>query len=120
MQDFRDLKVWELSRELAIEIYQATAAFPKDERYGLTSQIRRSCTSIPANIAEGCGRATSPDLIRFLHIALGSASELESHLILAHDLGFIDPAGFRPLLDRLARLKRMLGALIRTIRISNP
>jgi four helix bundle protein len=81
MQDFKNLVTWQKAHSLAIVIYQATANFPKDELYGLTSQIRRSCTSIPANIAEGCGREGNSDFGRFLQISIGSASELKYHLL---------------------------------------
>jgi four helix bundle protein len=116
VQDFRDLKVWERSRELAFEVYRMTAKFPKEERYGLTSQVRRSCSSIPANIAEGRGWSTNADLVRFLHITMGSACELESHLILAHDLAFTTREDHEALNDELTQLKRMLTGLIRGIR----
>ena len=89
MQNFKSLKVWQKSHELTLAIYKATANFPKDELYGLTSQIRRACASIPANIAEGCGRTGKAELARFLQVAMGSASELEYHLLLAHDLGLL-------------------------------
>ncbi len=89
MRDFRSLKVWEKAHHLTLAVYKATGAFPKEEVYGLTSQMRRACASIPANIAEGCGRSGIAELTRFLHIALGSASELEYHVILAHDLAFL-------------------------------
>jgi len=79
LKDFRKLKVWEKSHDLTLAVYKATAAFPRKELYGLTSQIRRACASIPANIAEGCGRGGDPELARFLQIAMGSASELEYH-----------------------------------------
>lgn len=81
MKDFRDLKVWEKAHRLTLDIYKATSAFPRDEHYGPTSQIKRSCTSIPANIAEGCGRRSNAELAHFLQIAMGSASELEYHLL---------------------------------------
>jgi len=77
---FRDLKVWEKAHQLTLQVYKATAPFPKEEMYGLTSQIRRAAASIPANIAEGCGRSSDAELGRFLQIAMGSASELEYHL----------------------------------------
>ena len=86
MKNFRELKVWEKAHLLTIDIYRITATFPKEEMYGLTSQIRRASSSIPANIAEGCGRGSDNDFRRFLQIAMGSASELEYHLLLAHDL----------------------------------
>ncbi len=87
MRDFRQLMVWEKSHQLTLEIYQATGAFPREELYGLTSQIRRAAASIPANIAEGCGKDTETELARYMQISMGSASELEYHLLLAHDLG---------------------------------
>jgi len=83
MKDFRELKVWEKAHQLTLEVYKATTIFPKDELYGLTSQIRRACASIPANIAEGCGRRGDAEFARFLGIAMGSASELDYHLLLA-------------------------------------
>ena len=89
MQDFRKLKVWLKSHELTLSVYKATTDFPKHESYGLTTQIRRSCASIPANIAEGCGRGGSAEFGRFLHIAMGSASELEYHILLGHDLNYL-------------------------------
>ena len=87
MQDFRKLKVWEKSHALALAIYRTTAGFPNSEMYGLTSQIRRCSISIPSNIAEGCGRSTNGDLLRFLDIAMGSAKELEYQLLLSYELG---------------------------------
>ena len=90
MKDFRELKVWEKSHQLTLAVYKATTKFPKDEMYGLTGQIRRSCASIPANVAEGCGRGGDAELARFLQIAMGSASELEYHLLLSRDLNFLD------------------------------
>src|SRR5690348_3685739 len=98
MQDFRGLKVWEKEHRLTLAIYKVTTTFPRDERFGLTGQIRRACGSIPANIAEGCGRGTGSDFARFLQIAMGSASELEYHLLLAHDLGYLHPADYEPMI----------------------
>ena len=89
MKDFRRLDVWQKSHALTLGIYKATAAFPNDERFGLTSQIRRCSVSIEANIAEGCGRGADPDFRRFLHMAPGSASELDCELLLSRDLSFI-------------------------------
>jgi four helix bundle protein len=86
MRDFRNLQVWEKAHALALSVYKATVSFPKEELYGLTSQIRRSSTSIPTNIAEGCGRNGDAELARFMSIGMGSASELEYQLLLAHDL----------------------------------
>lgn len=90
MRDFRDLKVWERSHHLTLAIYKRTASFPKQEQY---VQLRRCSASIPANIAEGCGRSGNAELARFLRIAMGSASELEYHLLLAHDLTFLSTFG---------------------------
>jgi|SRR5215211_4005593 len=89
MKSFRDLKVWEKGHELTLSVYKATAKFPNEERYGLTSQIWRSSVSVPANIAEGCGRGSDADLARFLQIVAGSASELEYHLLLAKQLNML-------------------------------
>ena len=89
MKDFRQLKVWEKSHQLALAIYKSTKEFPKEEVYGLTSQIRHASMSIPTNIAEGCGRNTDKEFARFLQIAMGSASEAEYQLILARDLNFL-------------------------------
>ena len=116
MRDFRSLKVWEKSHSLAVAVYKKTATFPRSELYGLTSQIRRACTSIPANIAEGCGRGGHADFARFLQIAMGSASELEYHLLLARDLGLLASEDFDALSARTTETKRMLASLIRRIR----
>jgi four helix bundle protein len=89
MRDFREIKVWEKAHGLTLEIYKATGGFPREEIYGLTSQMRRSSSSIPENIAEGCGRGGNAELARFLQIGSGSASELEYHILLARDLSFL-------------------------------
>ncbi len=112
MRDFRELKVWERSHRLTLAAYEVTATFPKEELYGLTSQTRRSCAAIPANIAEGCGRGSNVDLARFLQIALGSASELEYHLLLAHELSFLKPRDYKRLIGEVAEIKRMLTSFI--------
>ena len=112
MQDFRQLKVWQKAHGLNLKVYAATAAFPKSEMFGLTSQIRRAGVSITANLAEGCGRGTDADFARFTFMAMGSACELESHLELAKDLQFLSSADYRATLDNLIEVKRMLSALI--------
>jgi len=94
MRDFKKLNVWRKAHLLTLEVYKATAGFPRDELYGLTSQVRRACVSIPANIAEGYGRDGEAEFGRFLRIALGSASELEYHLCLAFDLKFLKNTNF--------------------------
>lgn len=116
MKGFRDLKVWEKAHGLTLEVYRVTTTFPKDERYGLTSQIRRACSSIPANIAEGCGRSGDAELSRFLQIAMGSASELEYHLLLAHDLGLLAQADYEHLTDDTIQVKRMLASFLQKLR----
>lgn len=119
MQDYRRLAVWERAHGLVLSIYQATACFPDEERHALTSQIRRAAASIPANIAEGCGRETTAELKRFLYIATGSASELDYHLLLARDLTFLDAANYQQLCDELTIIRRMLHALIQKLTTNN-
>jgi four helix bundle protein len=116
MKDFRQLKVWEKSHQLALAVYKATKDFPKEELYGLTSQIRRSSMSIPTNIAEGCGRNTDKEFARFLQIAMGSASETEYQLILARDLGFLSQDSYGALQNEVEEVKRMLASLLKTLR----
>ena len=116
MKNFRDLKVWEKGHELTLAVYEATARFPNEERYGLTSQIRRSSVSIPANIAEGCGRGSDADLARFLRIAAGSASELEYHLLLAEQLEMLDATDHRHLTKDVTEVKRMLISFIKKLK----
>ena len=98
-----------------MKAYRITAAFPKDERYGLTSQIKRSAVSIPSNIAEGYGRKTTVDYVRFLYIAYGSTCELGTQILLAGDLGFMDTGNLGETLGSVKKVERMLKALIRTL-----
>ncbi len=116
MKDFRDIKAWSKAHQLAVAVYETTAGFPKDEQYGLTSQIRRAAGSIPANIAEGCGRDGDAELSRFCRIAMGSASELEYHLLLARDLKYLKTDEHKKLEDGLIEVKRMLATFIRKLR----
>ncbi|MDQ7838179.1 MAG: four helix bundle protein [Thermodesulfobacteriota bacterium] len=116
MKDFRELKVWEKAHCLTLAVYKATIAFPKDELYGLTSQVRRSCMSIPANIAEGCGRNGDAEFARFLQIAMGSASELEYHMLLARDLEFLPDSTHTSLAKAVTDIKRMLTSLIQKLK----
>ena len=116
MQNFRTLKVWEKGHQLTLAVYKATAAFPKSELYGLTSQIRRASASIPANVAEGCGRTGKAELARFLQVAMGSASELEYHLLLAHDLGLLRNGEYKLLENQTVELKRMPSSFISKLR----
>lgn len=112
MKDFRKLNVWVKAHALTLTVYRATKCFPREETYGLTSQIRRSSASIPANIAEGCGRSGDGELGRFLQIAAGSASELEYHILLAHDLQFLSDAGYSQLASEVSEVRRMLSSLV--------
>ncbi len=116
MKDFRSLDVWKKSHELVQAVYKASAGFPSSELYGLTSQIRRAASSIPANIAEGCGRGSDRDFARFLQIAMGSASELEYHLILARDLGFLDAVQHDALEQATTEVKRMLTEFVKKLK----
>ena len=116
MQDFRNLKVWEKAHELTLEIYRLTSGFPKDEVFGLTSQMRRSSASIPTNLAEGCGRFGNAELTRFARVSMGSASELEYQLLLSHDLKLISDSAYEPLAERTAEVKKMLASLVRGMR----
>jgi len=115
MANFRELRVWERAHDLTLRIYEATGSFPKQEMYGLTSQIRRSCTSIPTNVAEGCGRGGDPELARFLHIAMGSASELEYQLLLARDLNLLAVPDYDNLAHDLNEVQRMLASFIQKL-----
>ena len=115
MKSFRDLKVWEKSHALALAAYDATSSFPKQEVFGLVSQIRRCASSIPANIAEGCGRRGNGEFHRFLQIAMGSASELEYHLLLSRDLKFLNVEIYRGLNSQVEEVKRMLASLVRKV-----
>lgn len=116
MKDFRKLGVWEKAHQLTLKVYEATRTFPKEERYGLTSQLRRSAASVPANIAEGCGRGGDGELARLLQIAAGSASETEYHLLLARDLSYRDGAAYRLLTKSVTEVKRMLTSFIKKLR----
>ena len=111
MKDFKELKVWNKSHELTLHVYRATETFPKSEWFGLRSQIRRACSSIGANLAEGCGRRRDGDFGRFVSIALGSASELECHLLLARDLQFLEKASHECIQAQLDEICRMLMSL---------
>jgi four helix bundle protein len=107
------LVVWQRAHQAALETYRATRAFPSDERFGLTTQLRRAAASVAANIAESCGRATARDEGRFLQIALGSARELEYHLLLARDLGLLDAEAHTLLHGLSVETQKMLAALLR-------
>src|SRR5581483_10991073 len=112
MRDFKRLKVWDKAHRLSLLVYKTTQSFPKEELYGLTSQLRRCSASIPSNIAEGCGRDGAIELRRYLRMALGSASELEYQCLLARDLSLISTSEHQRLDERATEVKRMLAGLI--------
>ena len=116
MRNFRELKVWERSHNLTLAVYKATTIFPRDEQYGLTSQLRRACASVPANIAEGCGRGSDAEFARFLRIAMGSASELEYPLLLARDLNLLRQVEYESLDREITDVKRMLTSFIQKLK----
>jgi four helix bundle protein len=116
VRDFRKLKVWGERHRLTLRVYEATGGFPREELYGLRSQLRRCSASIPANIAEGCGRSGDAELGRFMLISMGSASELEYHLLLAHDLGYLDPQQHQTLSQTTQEIKRMLSTFVTKLR----
>jgi four helix bundle protein len=116
IRSYRDLKVWKTGMNLVLESYRLTARFPRNETFGLTSQIRRAAVSIPANIAEGHGRLHRGDYLRSLSVAIGSVQELETEVTLARHLGYTT-AGEVLLITQMAdEVGRMLGALTRRLR----
>ena len=108
MRDFHKLGIWQRSHQLTLDVYKVSKSFPKDELFGLTSQIRRAASSIPTNIAEGCGRASNKDYAHFLQIAIGSASEVEYELLLAHDLEYINDESFIKLTSETIAIPKMI------------
>ena len=115
MRNYRDLEVWEKAHKLTLQLYQRSRTFPKEEFYGLTSQLRRSMMSVGANLAEGCGRQTTPELARFVRIAMGSASEVDYHLLLARDFDYLQSDEHQELSQELARIRKMLASLLATL-----
>jgi len=120
VQDFRQLRVWQLGHELTLDVYRATSALPKEEKYGLTSQMRRASLSIPTNIAEGAGRNGAADFARFVDIASGSASELENLLILARDLNYLPVDAYDLLSSKAEELHRMINVFLSKLRPTKP
>jgi len=116
MKDFRNLKVWELSHKIALAIYNITATFPKEEMYGLISQIRRASVSIPTNISEGCGRGSDADFRRFLQIAFSSACELEYLLLISFELKYLLKKDYDQIILKVIETKKMLGGLIKKLK----
>ena len=115
MRNYRDLQVWGKAHNLALELYRVSRGFPREEIYGLTSQLRRAAVSIGANLAEGCGRRTSSELARFVRIAMGSASELDYHLLLCRDLGFMSSDDFNNRAAQLTEVRKMLTSFLSSV-----
>jgi four helix bundle protein len=120
IRSFRDLIAWQKAIALCKQVYAVSKQFPPDERFGLTMQVRRASVSVPSNIAEGYGRRHKKDYLRFLSIALGSLFEVETHLILAVQLGFVDADAAGPSMNSVREVDRILCALIRAVRDSAP
>ncbi|WP_462254705.1 four helix bundle protein [Ferruginibacter sp.] len=116
MQNYKDLKVWEKAHRFTLEVYQVSAAFPKTETYGLTSQLRRAASSIAANIAEGCGKNSKLDFANYLNISLGSSNEAEYFILLSKDLNYITSENYEILTKLVNEIKAMLIALIAKVR----
>jgi len=112
MRNYRDLLVWSKAHDLTLELYRVSRDFPREEMFGVTSQLRRAAASIGANLAEGCGRRASGELARFVRIAMGSASELDYHLLLCHDLGLMKDDDFELSATRLTEVRKMLTSFL--------
>ena len=119
MQNYKTLKVWEKAHTFTLNIYKITFAFPKTETYALADQMRRSASSIPTNIAEGCGRNSNLELAHFLNISLGSSNEIDYQILLAKDLGYIPQEQYELLEAQIGEIKAMLISLISKLRIKN-
>lgn len=115
MNNFRKLKIWNKSIELATDIYELTSQYPKSELYGLTSQIRRSVVSISSNIAEGAGRESKKEFKQFLNIAIGSSYELETQLLISANLGFISDSDYKRIEKELIKIEKMIYSLVKTL-----
>lgn len=115
IKDFRDLDVWKLGKEIVVDVYRTSKEFPKEEMYGLVSQLRRAAVSIPSNIAEGFHRQHNKEYRQFLYIALGSCAELETQIEVSGDLGFLSNEVGAPLLKKITHESRMLQNLIKKI-----
>ena len=116
MRDFKKIQVWQKAHLFVLEIYKHTENFPDAERFGLISQIRRAAASIPTNIAEGAGRATQKEFARFIHIATGSASEVEYQLLLSHELGYLTTDEYQILEKSIVEIKKMLYGFAKALR----
>jgi len=117
IKNFKNLKIWHRSRAFVKTIYKITKSFPREEQFGLTSQLKRATISVPSNIAEGCGKRTEKDLNRFLDNAVGSSCEIETQLYLAYDLEFIDQKVMESSTDEIQQIRRMIIAYQRTLNL---
>jgi len=115
MRNYRELQVWSKAHALTLDLYRVSRSFPREEIYGVTRQIRRAAASIGANLAEGCGRRTSSELARFVKIAMGYASELDYHLLLSRDLGFMSSDDFNSSAARLTEVRKMLTSFLSSV-----
>ena len=115
MRNYRDLEVWNKAHGLTLHLYKVSRGFPRDEIYGLTAQLRRAAASIGANLAEGSGRLTDNEMARFVRIALGSASELDYHLVLSHDLKFLNSEDYQYAAKELTSVRKMLRSFLSAI-----
>lgn len=116
MQNYKELRVWQKAHSFTLKVYEVTKVFPKDELYSLTNQLRRAASSIPANIAEGCGKNSNNEFAHFLNIALGSSNESEYFLLLSKDLGYLSPENHTELEDNINEIKAMLISLVNKVR----
>ena len=112
MRNYQDLQVWAKAHALTLDLYRISRGFPKEEIYGVTSQLRRAALSIGSNLAEGCGRRTSSELARFIRIAMGSASELDYQLIVCRDLGYLKHEDFQRIAKNLVEVRKMLTSFL--------
>jgi four helix bundle protein len=117
MHRFKDLEIWKLSRLFCSQIYSATASFPESEKFGLTNQLRRASVSVPSNIAEGCSRSSNKDFSRFLEIAIGSIYEIETQLLIAFDLGYINQLKLDELIYNLDVIIKMTSKFRSTLKV---
>jgi four helix bundle protein len=115
LRNYRDLQVWDKAHKLTLDLYRVSREFPREETYGITSQLRRAAVSVGANLAEGCGRRTSNELARLVKIAMGSASELDYHLLLCRDLGFMNEGDFTRTSSDLTEVRKMLTSFLNRV-----
>lgn len=117
MHNFKELKIWQMGMEIAKLIFQLTRSFPIEERYALISQLTRCASSIPSNIAEGCGRKSNKEFNQFLSISLGSAFELETQMILAYEFGYIDKTDYQNIIIQINEIQKMIGGLQKSLKL---